>query len=154
MDEEVAAADLGEQVARLLRVHEPRGGRTGRERVRELRSVEVEQLVEVGEVERPVDLVHLVVPDAEPLLQPLQHRPGGGARDLEPDRVAEAPALQLLLDRLEQVVGVVRDLEVGVARDAEDGALDDLHAWEEPVEEMRDHVLEHQQLAAAGEEPR
>ena len=103
-----------------------------------------------------MDLVDLIVLDAEPLLQPLQHRPRRRARDLEPDRVAEPPALQLLLDRLEQVVGVVRDLEVGVARDAEDGALDDLHPREEPVEEVRDHVLEHQQLAVVpgGEEAR
>ena len=123
--------------------------------MRELRPVEIEQLVEVGQVERPVDLVDLVVPDAESLLQPLQHRPRGRGRDLEADGVAEAAPLQLLLDRLEQVVRVVRDLEVGVAGDAEDRALDDLHAREEPVEEVRDHVLEHQQPATAdGEEAR
>ena len=45
-----------------------------------------------------------------------------------------------MLDGLEQVVGLVRDLEVGVARHAEDGALDDLHAREELGEEVRDHL--------------
>ena len=54
-----------------------------------------------------------------------------GARDLEPDDLAEAAPLQLELDRLEQVVGLVRHLEVGVARDAERRALDDLHLREE-----------------------
>ena len=39
-------------------------------------------------------------------------------RDLEPNDVAEAAPAQLELDRLEQVVGLVGDLEVGVARDA------------------------------------
>ena len=38
--------------------------------------------------------------------------------------VAEAAPAELGLDRLEQVVGVVRELDVGVARDAEDGALE------------------------------
>ena len=42
------------------------------------------------------------------------------ALDLEPHDLAEAPAAQLGLDGLQQVVGLVGDLEVGVARDAED----------------------------------
>ena len=55
-----------------------------------------------------------------------------GCDDLDPHDVAEAASADLELDRLEQVVGLVGDLEVGVARDAEDGALADLHAREEP----------------------
>ncbi len=103
-----------------------------------------------------MDLVDLVVGGAEPLLEPLEHRARGRARDLEADDVAEAAAAQLELDRLEQVVGLVRDLEVGVASDAEDRPLDDLHPGKEQVEEVRDHVLERQEAApdAGGEEAR
>ena len=109
------------------------------------------QLVEVREVEQAVDLVDLV--GAAP--SPWQSR-SSIACDVEletstPHDVAEAPAPQLELDRLEQVVGFVRDLEVGVARDPEDRALEDLHAGEEPVEEVRDHVLERQQPAAVAD---
>ena len=144
VDEEVAAPDLREQVARILRVHEPRRRHPERRLELELRAVEVGQLVEVGEVERAVDLVDLVGRRAESLAEPLEHAARGRARDLHPDDVAEAPASQLELDRLEQVVGLVRDLEVRVSRDAKDRPLEDLHAREEPVEEVRDRRLERQ----------
>ena len=109
--------------------------------------VERGELREVGEVEQPADRVHLLLAGAEPLHQPSEHPVRDRARHLEPDDVAEAAAAQLQLDRLEQVVGLVGDLEVGVARDAEDGALDDLHLREEPVEEVRDHGLERDERA-------
>ena len=73
------------------------------------------------EVEQPVDVVDLALLDLE--------RVGRAARaaaafmpgvDLDAHDLAEAPAAQLVLDRLQQVVGLVGDLEVGVARDAED----------------------------------
>ena len=71
--------------------------------------------------------------------------------DLDAHDLAEAPAAQLVLDRLQQVGGVVGDLEVGVARDAEDVVVDDLHAREQRVEVVGDHVLErHQQRRLAG----
>ena len=62
--------------------------------------------------------------------------------DLEPDGLAEAPAAQLGLDRLQEVVGLVGDLEVGVARDAEEAVADDLHAREQRPEVGGDDVLE------------
>ena len=85
-----------------------------------------------------IDLVRRhVEADAEARAQ----RVGGARRDLEAHGVAEAAATQLVLDRLEEVVRLVRDLEVGVARYAERGMLDDLHPREEPLEEVRDDVL-------------
>ena len=70
--------------------------------------------------------------------------------------VAETASLELELDRLEQVVRLVRHLEVGIARDPERRPLDDLHAWEELRQEVRDHVLHrHEPLPLAhGQEPR
>ena len=98
---------------------------------------------------RPVDRVDLLVADAEAGFEPVDASPSRHRRgDLDAHDVAEAAPAQLELDRLEQVVGLVRDLEVGVARDAEDGALGDLHLREEPVEEVRDHVLERDEQAA------
>ena len=82
-------------------------------------------------------------------MQPLEHARRHRAGDLEPDRVAEAAPVQLELDRLEQVVGLVGDLEVGVARDAEDAALGDLHLREQPVEEVA-----RSRSRAAGTRPR
>ena len=46
------------------------------------------------------------------------------ALDLEPHDLAEAPAAELLLDRLQQVVGLVGDVVVGVAGDPEERVVD------------------------------
>ena len=62
--------------------------------------------------------------------------------DLEPDDLAEAAAADLLLDRQQEVVGLVGDVVVGVARDPEERVVDDLHPREEVIEIGRDHVLE------------
>ena len=59
------------------------------------------------------------------------------ARDLEPDHLAEAPAPELVLDGREQVVGLVGDVEVGVARHPEEAVGDDLHPGEQRVEVAR-----------------
>ena len=73
----------------------------------------------------------------------LGHRP----LDLEADGLAEAPAPDLLLDREQQVVGLVLlDRDVGVARDPEQVRLDDLHAPEQLVEVRLDHLVEQHEL--------
>ena len=78
------------------------------------------------------------------------------AADLHPHGLAEAPRAQLLLDRLQQVVGLVGDREVRVAGDAEDGVVEDLHAREEHVEVLGDQLLERHERAPVAErhEPR
>ncbi len=64
-------------------------------------------------------------------------------RELEPHGRAEPPAQELLLHRLEQVLGVVLlDLHVLVARDAEQVVLAHLHAREEVVEVLGDDLLD------------
>ena len=70
------------------------------------------------------------------------------AVDLEAHDLAEAPPAQLGLDRAQQVVGLVGDVEVGVARDAEEAVVDDLHAGEERVEVGRDELLERDERRA------
>ncbi len=65
------------------------------------------------------------------------------ARDLEAHGVAALAAPQLLLDRLEQIVGLLLvDLDVEVARDAEDVEALDAHAGEDGPDVARDEVLE------------
>ena len=71
--------------------------------------------------------------------------------DLDAHDLAEAPAPQLVLDRLEQVVGLVGDREVGVAGDAEDRGVDDLHAREELVEVLGDQLLERHEGVPVGQ---
>ena len=79
---------------------------------------------EVAEVDQPVDVVDLAVFEpqrADQLLAQLRVHPGG---DLEPHDLAEAAAAELVLDRLQQVVGLVGDREVGVAGDPEVAVVD------------------------------
>jgi hypothetical protein len=106
-------------------------------------AVEVVQLREVRQVEHPLDVDDLgLVVDLHLVDQEGAHvrvHPGG---HLEADDLAEAPLTQLLLDRTQQVVCLVRDGEVGVARDPERSVGADLHSREQPVEPARDDVLE------------
>ena len=68
----------------------------------------------------------------------------------------EAALAQLELDRLEQVVRLVRDLEIGVAGDPEDAALDDLHLREQRRQEVAQDTLQRQERPALADrrEPR
>ena len=60
--------------------------------------------------------------------------------------------LQLGLDCFEEIVGVVGHLEVGVASDAEQNLLGDLHPGEERRQEVGDHRFErHEPLARIDE---
>ena len=97
---------------------------------------------QVGEVEHPAYVVDVRVLDLEGGDQLVAQAWVHAVVDLDADDLAEAPAAKLGLDRLEQVVGLVRHLEVSVARDAEDAAIDDLHAREQGVEVVRDDLFE------------
>ena len=152
MDEQVARANRGE----LRAIVEEREWRPADgDPVVDLQvgPVELGQLRDVGEIEGAVDRIHDLVGDAETLLDPLLHRRRHRPRHLDARDLAEAPAAQLELDRLEQVVGLVGDLEVGVAGDAEDRALEHVHPREERRQEVRQHLLErHEAIALADRE--
>ena len=71
--------------------------------------------------------------------------------DFEAHRDAELRALpEHELHRGEEVFGVVGELEVGVAGDAERVVLEHLHAGEQRVEVRGDHLLERDEARAAG----
>ena len=151
VDEDRARADARRRAASRSSAAK-RAGTTGTHGVvLQLGPVERGELVQLGEVEQARNEVDLLVDHVEAVLQLSR----ASASSIEPEisrrtGVAEAAAAQLELDRLEQVVRLVRDLEVGVARDPEGRALDDLHPREEPGEEVPDHLLErHEQAARA-----
>ena len=136
MHEHVAGADRRELLVRV----EPRERRPRERSPRidlEIRAVELRELHRVGEVERAGDRIDEILAHAQPELETLAQRARHGARHLEPRDLAEAALAQLELDLFEQVVRLVRHVEVGVARDAERRALDDVHAGEERGQEVR-----------------
>ena len=69
--------------------------------------------------------------------------------DLDAHDLAEAPAAQLVLDRLKQVGGVVGHLEVRVAGDSEDVVVGDFHSREQRIQVVGDDVLQRHHQARA-----
>ena len=133
MDEEVAEADRGEDVGRLVLVrrHEPRRRHRRPRRALEVRPVELGEHVQAGQVEHALDLVGVVLAQAEAAQEDRWRVGRHGPLDLQADRLAEPPPSELLLDRHEEVVGLVfLDREVGVAGHPEEVVLEDLHAAE------------------------
>ena len=144
VDQDVALAHGGHHVRRLVLVGlEPRlGDRRPRLVAQVGEAVHARDAEQVLEVEQAVDLEQLALVDVqrahERRAQLLAHpRP-----DLDADHLAKAAPAQLGLDGTQQVVGLVVDGEVGVAGDAEDVVVDDLHAREELVQMLGDQALE------------
>ncbi len=150
VDEDVALADRAEDVGRLVALAaQPRARHALPLRIAQVGPVDAGELDEVGEVEHPVDGVDVGVVGVQVPEQLMAHGGRHRGRQLDAHDLAEAPSPQLVLDRREQVVGGLLDLEVGVARDAERGVLLDLHAREERVEVLGDEILERDELRAA-----
>ena len=114
----------------------------------EVGAVQTGDLPQAGVVDHSGDLVAVLRDRAPtPLLQDLAHRGRHRLVDLEPHGLAEAPAPELLLEREHQVVRLVLlELQVGVARDAEEVRLQDVHAGEEHVQVGGDDLLEQHEL--------
>ena len=145
MDEDVAGTDRREHVGRLVLVGRDEARRRDRRPRRhlEVRPVEVHELAQPGQVEHPADLVAVVLAQPEAVEQDAPCRRRHRSLDLEPDRFAETPPPQLLLDRHEQVVGLVLlDREVGVARHPEEVVIEDLHAEEQGIQVGLDHLVD------------
>ena len=143
MDEDVALAHRREHVDALALLALQTGLGHGRPRrvAQVAEAGQPHELPEVGEVEQAVDLVDLALLDLQRVHELLAQRRAHAGADLQAHGLAEAPPAQLGLDGGEQVVGLVGDLEVGVARHPERAVLDDLHAREERVEVLGDQVL-------------
>ncbi len=144
VQEDVAAAHGGEHVGLLGVVGLQ--ARLGDRRPRRVAQLgvpgDLDDVPQVVEVEQPRHVEHVLGLDLQRLGDLLEDDRAHPGPDLDPHDIAEAPPTQLVLDRLQQVVGLVGDREVGVAGDAEDVVVDDLHAGEQPVEVLGDQILE------------
>ena len=111
-------------------------------------AAEADHVPEVGEVHQPVDLIDLVVGDVERDDQLVAQRLAHPGVDLQPHDLAEAPSAKLLLHGLEQVVGLVGDVVVGIPRDPEERVVDHLHPGEERAEVVGNQGTERDQRVA------
>ncbi|CAB4858871.1 unannotated protein [freshwater metagenome] len=105
-------------------------------------SREPHDLPEIVEIEQPGDGVDLPILDAQRSAELIPDRGTESLLDLKAHDLAERPPTQLRLHRLEQVVGLIGDLEVRVARHAEEPVIEDLHPREKRVEVLGDQLLE------------
>ena len=104
---------------------------------------QVSDLPEIAQRHQTVDLVAIDVLEFERGAEQIANVVGHAALDLESHRFAEPAPPQLRLDRAQEIVGLVLlQIEVGVARDAEEIRVADVHSGEEPVEMVRDEILE------------
>ncbi|CAB5034842.1 unannotated protein [freshwater metagenome] len=94
---------------------------------------QLDQLPEVGHVEQPRNGVDLTFLNHQRLDQLLADCRADSSFQLQPHYLAERPLPQLGFDRLEQVVGLVGDVEIGVACNAEATVIDHFHLGEEPL---------------------
>ena len=151
--EQIATADGGEHVdaVALLALQARLGHRRPRRVAQVAEARQADDLPQVGEVEQPLDHVDLALLDLQRLGQLSAQRGAHRAVDLQAHDLAEAAAAQLGLDGAQQVVGLVGDVEVSVARDAEEAVVDDLHAGEERVEVGGDELLERDERRAVAD---
>ena len=153
VQQDVLPADRREDVGNLGRVgrHERRARGRHALRILELRPVDLRDLEQAAEVERRGQAVDLLRGDRELLHEQVERRVIHVVGDLEADGRAEAALQQPLLERLDEVLGLVLlDLDVLVAGDAELVVLEDLHAGEQVAEVVGDEVFERDEAHAAG----
>ena len=118
MQQHVAGPDLGEQVAAGAEF----AGQARRERrVLEIRTVDrLQQRHQAIDVDRPVDLVEILVREQEPVHQIVAQRLRAVVGHLEAHAVAVAARGQLALDGAQQIVDLLLVHEqVGIARNPE-----------------------------------
>ncbi len=149
MDEQVAGADdridVGSLV--LVRRHEAGGRHRRPRRALQVRSIELRDHPQSGEIQHAPDVVAVVLAEADPAEEDLAGSRRHRAFDLESDGLAEAAPAELLLDGQEEIVGLVLfDRQVGVAGDPEEMVLEDFHAAEQDIEVRLDDLVEEDEV--------
>ena len=151
VDEHVAVAQRREHRLRRLALGEARVRRRDEGLVLERRAVDVVDLPQRAEIEQARHAQDVLVVDLDLAGEQVEHLVVDVVGDLEPHGRPELAPHQLALERLQEVlVAVLLDLEVGVARDAEQVVLDDLHAREQHRQVLGDEVLDRQELGLDG----
>ena len=151
VQQDVAVAHRPEDVA-VLAARERRRVLRGEGRVLQLRPAQAVEIPEAVQVERRVDLVHVVGAELELTAQQREHLGRDVRVDLEPHRETELRALpQRDLHRGEEILGLVAQLDVGVARHTERILREHFHAREQRVEVRRDHLFERHVARAVGD---
>ena len=149
MDEQVAGPDDREDVGRLVLVRRDEAWRRDRRprRALQVRPIELGDRPEARQVEHAPDLVAVVLAEADAPQQDLAGRRWHRPLDLEADGLAESPPAKLLLDRHEEIVGLVLlEREVGVARHPEQVVLEDIHPREQHVEVRLDDLVDQDEV--------
>ena len=150
MNDDVALADQREDVGVVVL-------KTKRRHRRPLRpahfwNIEIGDLVDGAPVERAIGFVEVVFAELQFLFEKTHDAIVGPRTDLEPHHAGKAPLAQLLLNLLEQVLGVlVVTLGFGVAGDAERQNLENFHARKQVVEIVGDDVLQRDEAAGRAE---
>ena len=130
---------------------QPLGKRRRERRIVQIGLLDVDERPQALGAHHPVDFVTIAAVELERLAQlaaqVLRHR----RLDLEPHRFAEPAFAQLRLDRAQQIVGLVLlQVEIGVARDAEEVGRRHAQAREQRLQVVRDDVFEHHEPALTG----
>ena len=99
-------------------------------------------LEQAGQVERAGDRIHIGRGRVQPFGEELLHVRRRTGLDFEPHRVAAPPGLHLRFDLLQQVVHLVVEFVLAVARDAERDRPPEFHAGEQIVQMQADHFFE------------
>ena len=146
MQQHVTLLESSEHVGRLrgFDLGEVRVGRGQEGRVLEFGAIDVGQGEQPTQVQWARHVEDFSLADVQLADQQLEHPRVDVVLDLEPDRwAADLATQQLFFQSEQQILCVVfLDLDVFVAGHSEGVVLHDLHAAEELIEVVRDHVLQ------------
>ena len=151
VQQDVVLTDRGEDVLRTAGLDLGDLAVRGRHErtVLQVRTVDATELEQHGHIQRGRQTVHLVAGHAELVGEQLGEERAGRVGDLQADRRSEAAAQQLLLHRVEQVLGVVLlHVDVLVTGHAEGTGLLDDHAREQRLQVRDDQVLHRDEAVA------
>ena len=155
LNENITSSDLGEDVDRFVAGLQSWVDNALPLGPTQSRAFDVGDLVERGRIERrssDVDRRRVEIEFAE---QEVEHLVGHRCIDLEAGGTSEPAPPQFVLDRRQEVVGLVERIgKVGIAGDAEGVVLLHLHARKQLVEMCGDDFLErHETIGVADPEP-